>query len=68
MVKNNSSIKMREVKKGCKIIQIGNSQGVLIDKNSLEYLGLDIGDWVEVIVKKADTKEVKDTQKKDKKN
>lgn len=54
MVKNKSNSIVREVKKGFKIINIGNSQGVIIDKNVLEYLDIKIGDWVEITVKKPD--------------
>ncbi len=45
---------VREVKKGFKIIKIGNSQGVIIEKKTLEYLNLGLGDWVELIIKKAE--------------
>ncbi|KKL65274.1 hypothetical protein LCGC14_2156630 [marine sediment metagenome] len=48
---------VREVKKGFKIIKIGNSQGVIIEKKTLDYLGLKAGDWVELIIKKAEKEE-----------
>ena len=54
MEKKKVNINVREVKKGFKIISIGNSQGVIIDKNVLEYLDIKIGDWVEITVKKPD--------------
>ena len=54
MVKNNLNNNVREVKKGFKIITIGNSQGVLIDKNVLEYLDIKLGEWVEITIKKPD--------------
>jgi len=60
MVKPNNYNMVREVKKGYKIIRIGNSQGVIIDKNSLDYLGLEIGDWVEIIIKKVENEDKKD--------
>ena len=58
MVKNTNINIVREVKTGFKIIKIGNSQGILIDKKNLDYLDVKIGDWVEAIIKKPDnTKE-----------
>ena len=48
---------VREVKKGFKIIKIGNSQGVIIEKKTLDYLGLKHGDWVELTIKKAEKEE-----------
>ncbi len=45
---------MREVKKGYKIIKVGNSQGIIIEKKTLEYLNLNLGDWVELVIKKAE--------------
>ncbi len=57
MVKPNNNNMVREVKKGYKIIRIGNSQGVIIDKNSIDYLGLEIGDWVELTIKKVENQQ-----------
>ena len=51
---------VREVKKGYKIIKIGNSQGLIIDKNTLEYLGIGLGEWVELIIKKAENGDSKE--------
>ena len=51
---------VREVKKGFKIIKIGNSQGVIIDKNTLEYIGVGVGDWVEIIIKKAEKEDIEE--------
>lgn len=45
---------VREVKKGFKIVKIGNSQGVIIDKNTLEYLDVSVGNWIELVIKKAE--------------
>ena len=39
-------------RKKCKIKTIGNSKGIIIDKETLEYLNLDIGDWVIVSIEK----------------
>jgi len=39
-------------KKKCKIKRIGNSKGIIIDKDTLEYLNLDIDDWVIISIEK----------------
>lgn len=39
-------------KKKCKIKKIGNSKGILLDKDTLEYLDLKIGDWVIISIEK----------------
>ena len=44
---------VREVKKRMfKIKQIGNSKGIIIDKDIADFLKLEIGDWVEISIKK----------------
>ncbi len=39
-------------KKKCKIKKIGNSKGILLDKDTLEYLDLKVGDWVIISLEK----------------
>lgn len=39
-------------KKKCKVKKIGNSKGILLDKDTLEYLDLNIGDWVIISIEK----------------
>lgn len=47
----------KSIDRPCKIIKIGNSKGVIIDKDTLDYLDLNIGDWVIITVEKAEKKE-----------
>ena len=39
------------------IIKIGNSKGVIIPKNILKYLDLDIGDWIKGPIEKVSEEE-----------
>ena len=39
-------------RKKCKIKRIGNSKGIIIDKDTLEYLGLEVDDWVIIDIEK----------------
>lgn len=39
-------------RKKCKIKRIGNSKGIIIDKDTLEYLNLNIDDWVIISIEK----------------
>lgn len=39
-------------KKKCRIKKIGNSKGIILDKDTLEYLDLKIGDWIIVSIEK----------------
>ena len=39
-------------RKKCKIKRIGNSKGIILDKDTLEYLGLDVDDWVIIDIEK----------------
>ena len=50
-------------KKKCKIKKIGNSKGILLDKDTLEYLDLKVGDWVIVSIEK-DLSKIKNNDKK----
>ena len=43
-------------RKKCKIKQIGNSKGIIINKDTLEYLGLKLGDWVIIDIEKDKSK------------
>ncbi|KKM00464.1 hypothetical protein LCGC14_1804230 [marine sediment metagenome] len=43
-------------KKKCKIKKIGNSKGIILDKDTLEYLNLKIGDWVIINIEKDPSK------------
>ena len=42
----------RKIEKVGKIIRIGNSKGIVIDKDTLGYLGLEIGDMVKIQIEK----------------
>ena len=42
----------RKIEKVGKIIRIGNSKGIVIDKDTLDYLGLEIGDMVKIQIEK----------------
>jgi len=44
-------------KKKCKIKRIGNSKGIILDKDTCEYLNIDIDDWVVVSIEKDSAKE-----------
>ena len=35
-----------------KLIRIGNSKGIIIDKDTLDYLGIEIGDLVKITIEK----------------
>lgn len=39
-------------KKKCRVKKMGNSKGIILDKETLEYLELEIGDWVIVSIEK----------------
>lgn len=58
---------MRKIeKKKCRIKKIGNSKGIIIDKDTLEYLDLKIGDWVVISIEK-DYSKVENNKKSSKK-
>lgn len=38
--------------KKCKVKKIGNSKGIILDKETLEYLDLNIGDWIIINIEK----------------
>lgn len=42
----------RKIEKVGKIIKIGNSKGIIIDKDTLDYLGLDTGNMVKIQIEK----------------
>jgi len=42
----------RKIDKVGKLIKIGNSRVIIIDKDTLDYLGLDIGDMVKIQIEK----------------
>ena len=44
-------------RKKCKIKRIGNSKGIIIDKDTLEYLDLDVDDWVIIDIEKDTSKQ-----------
>lgn len=43
---------VKKIEKIGRIIKIGNSKGIIIDKDVLEYLDLDIGDAVKILIEK----------------
>lgn len=43
-------------KKKSKIKKIGNSKGIILDKDTLEYLDLKVGDWVIISIEKDKSK------------
>lgn len=43
---------VKKIEKIGRIIKVGNSKGIIIDKDVLEYLDLDIGDAVKVLIEK----------------
>ena len=51
---------VRTIEKIGRIIRIGHSKGIIIDKDTLKYLELDIGDMVKLFIEK-----VKDSDKKE---
>jgi len=40
-----------------KLTKIGNSKGVVIDKKIIEFLGLEIGDFLQLTIKKIEKKD-----------
>ena len=42
----------RKIEKIGKIIKIGNSKGVVIDRDTLDYLGLSVGDMIKIQIEK----------------
>ena len=40
-----------------KLTKIGNSKGVVIDKKIIEFLGLEIGDFLQLTVEKIEKKD-----------
>ncbi len=44
----------KSLNRACKLIKIGNSRGVIIDKDTIEYLGLEIGCWIKLTIEKGD--------------
>jgi len=48
---------VREIeKRKFKIKKIGNSKGIIIDKDIAEFLNLEVGDWVEITLRKINLK------------
>lgn len=47
----------KKIEKIGKIVGIGNSKGLIIDRVSLEYLGVDKGDMVKFIVENVEDKD-----------
>ena len=43
---------VRSIEKIGRIIKVGNSKGIIIDKDVLEYLNLDIGDAIKITIEK----------------
>ena len=43
---------VRNIEKIGRIIKVGNSKGIIIDKDVLEYLNLDTGDAVKITIEK----------------
>ena len=57
---------VRSIEKIGRIIKVGNSKGVIIDKDVLEYLNLDTGDAIKITIEKIeDIKPRKIEKKKD---
>ena len=50
-------------RKKCKIKKIGNSKGLILDKDTLEYLNLKLGDWVIINIEK-DTSKIEENKDK----
>ncbi|KKK43611.1 hypothetical protein LCGC14_0471680 [marine sediment metagenome] len=48
---------VRSIERACKILKIGNSKGIIIDKDTLEYLKLKVGDWVKIQIEKVENNE-----------
>jgi len=55
---------LRIEKKKCRIKKIGNSKGIILDKDTLEYLELKIGDWVIISIEK-DLSKIENKKSKD---
>ena len=43
---------VRSIEKIGRIIKVGNSKGIIIDKDVLEYLKLDTGDAIKITIEK----------------
>ena len=43
---------VKNIEKIGRIIKVGNSKGVIIDKDVLEYLNLDTGDAIKITIEK----------------
>ena len=43
---------VRNIEKIGRIIKVGNSKGIIIDKDMLEYLNLDTGDAIKITIEK----------------
>lgn len=43
---------VRSIEKIGRLIKVGNSKGIIIDKDVLEYLNLDIGDAIKITIEK----------------
>ncbi|KKN51817.1 hypothetical protein LCGC14_0619170 [marine sediment metagenome] len=48
---------VRSIERACKILKIGNSKGIIIDKDTIEYLKLDVGDMVKITIEKVENKD-----------
>ena len=45
---------VKTIEKLGRIVKVGNSKGVIIDKDILEYLNLDIGDAIKLTIEKVE--------------
>ncbi len=59
MDKNNKLSMVKKATNLSKIGKIGNSKGIIIDPDTLKYLDLKIGDWVEYTLEKKNEKDNK---------
>ncbi|KKM72011.1 hypothetical protein LCGC14_1424770 [marine sediment metagenome] len=52
---------VRSIERACKILRIGNSKGIIIDKDTIEYLKLDVGDMVKIKIEKVENEGKKES-------
>lgn len=57
---------VRNIEKIGRIIKVGNSKGIVIDKDVLEYLNLDIGDAIKITIEKIEDIKPRKIEKKKK--
>ncbi len=58
---------VRSIEKIGRVIKVGNSKGIIIDKDVLEYLNLDIGDAIKITIEKLEDVKPRKMKKKNKK-